>query len=52
MYHNDFQTATSENCAAIYRLRETSHQPSSSVGITLNLSQPENQANVRADTMK
>ena len=40
-------TATSGNCAAIYRLRGTSHQPtepSSGGGITLILSQPENQA--------
>ena len=42
----DFLTATSENCAAIYRLREASHLPSSGGGITLNLNHPENQAKV------
>ena len=30
-----FQTATSENCAAIYRLRETSYLPSSAGGMAL-----------------
>ena len=42
----DFLTATSTNCAAIYRLREASHLPSSGGGITLNLNHPENQAKV------
>ena len=42
----NFKTASSENCAAIYRLRETSHIPSSGGGITLNLSQHENQASL------
>ena len=44
----DFQTATSENCAAIFSLKETSHLPSRGDGITLNLSQPENQATIPA----
>ena len=48
MYY-DFQTATHENRAAAYRLRGTSHLPSSGGGITLNLSQPENQAMARAE---
>ena len=41
---SEFQTATSENCAAIYRLRETSHLSCSGGGKALNLSQPDNQA--------
>ena len=40
-------TETSENCAAIYRLRETSYLPSSDGGIISNLTQPENQTKLQ-----
>ena len=36
---SDFQSAISENCAAIYRLRETSNLPTCGGGITLHLIQ-------------
>ena len=39
--NDEFQTATSENCAAIYRSRGPPHLSSSGSGMALNLTQPE-----------
>ena len=40
------RVVNSENCAAIYRLTDTSHIPSSGGGMASNLTQSENQAMV------
>ena len=44
MTGSEFQTATSESCAAIYRLRETSHLSCNGCSMAFNLTQPEKQA--------